>query len=104
MYVCGWLARGPNGVIATTMFNAFQTAETIARDYLIARAASKGVSRAPSSTPELPDLTRQGFGNEKVVSWEDWQAIDAEERRIGSRLGKEREKFVTVADMLKVLG
>jgi len=101
MYVCGWLARGPNGVIATTMFNAFQTAETIARDFLQTAGSGRGDHLA-----ELPDLHKQGFGSgdERVVSWTDWQAIDAEERRIGSKLGKEREKFVQVADMIKVLG
>ncbi|KAK9899639.1 nucleotide-binding domain-containing protein [Cystobasidium minutum MCA 4210] len=95
LYVSGWLARGPNGVIATTMYDAFQTAETIITD---AAAAS-----STKSLPDLPRLPDAGFGNKQVVSWSDWKAIDAEERRRGKALGKEREKFVRVDDMLKVV-
>ena len=78
------------------MYNAFETAELIASDF--------GSVASPEGTlPDLPDLQQAGFGDQKVVSWEDWKAIDAEERRQGEKLGKEREKFVTMDDMLKVL-
>lgn len=82
-------------MIATTMYDAFQTAETIITD---AAAAS-----STKSLPDLPRLPDAGFGNKQVVSWSDWKAIDAEERRRGKALGKEREKFVRVDDMLKVV-
>ena len=35
-----------------------------------------------------------------MVSYHDWAAIDAAEKRRGALLGKPREKFVSVADML----
>ena len=37
------------------------------------------------------------------VSWADWKRIDEEERRRGRAKGKPREKFLSTADMLKVL-
>ena len=35
-----------------------------------------------------------------MVSYRDWAAIDAAEKRRGVPLGKPREKFVSVPDML----
>ena len=37
------------------------------------------------------------------VSWSDWERIDAAEKQNGKKIGKEREKFSTVKDMLEVL-
>lgn len=78
------------------MYNAFETAELIAADL--------AQSPASSDVPDLPDLQQAGFGDQKIVSWEDWQAIDAAERKNGEKLGKEREKFVTAEEMLVALG
>lgn len=87
MYTSGWLARGPNGVIATTMFDAFSTADIVAADL----AASSG-GRPP---PRLDQLSTK-----KLVSWSDWERIDKEERRRGSELGKPREKMTDVQELL----
>ena len=94
LYVSGWLARGPNGVIATTMYDAFTAAETIMSD-----ASSV---EGKDELPPLPFLQDAGFGNKQIINWSDWKAIDAEERRRGALLGKEREKFVRIEDMLHV--
>jgi adrenodoxin-NADP+ reductase len=75
------------------MYDAFSTADTIAHD---AVSFSWGSSA-------LPDLNRDELAGKKaVVTWSDWEAIDAEERERGKRLGKEREKFTDVRDMLRV--
>lgn len=37
------------------------------------------------------------------VSWKEWEAIDAEERRRGKDKGKERSKITSIAEMLKVI-
>jgi adrenodoxin-NADP+ reductase len=78
------------------MYDAFQKAEMIMKD-----ASNEG---SVKDLPDLPKLQDAGYGNQPVVSWDDWKAIDAEERRRGKVLGKEREKFVRVADMLQVVG
>lgn len=48
----------------------------------------------------------KGNSNARVVSWEDWKAIDRAEIERGQKAGtgKEREKFVRREDMLAVLG
>ena len=39
----------------------------------------------------------------RVVSFEDWQKIDAAEVERGQKIGKPREKYVSVDEMLEVL-
>lgn len=41
-------------------------------------------------------------GGGPIVTFDDWLWIDAEELRKGAALGKPREKFVSVKDMLAV--
>lgn len=98
LYVSGWLARGPNGVIATTMYDAFQTAELIMRDF------GRQNSVIDVDIPDVSSIQHSSFGKQRVVSWQNWLAIDAAERKRGVPLGKEREKFVRIQDMLAVLG
>ncbi|MCJ1312073.1 NADPH-adrenodoxin reductase [Agyrium rufum] len=117
LYCAGWVKRGPTGVIASTMADAFQTGDAIARDWL-----GSGISRendpASLSSPVdgggagqdvglkggwdalKGDVAKKGI---RTVSWEDWLRIDEVERRRGKERGKEREKFVRVEDMLRVL-
>ncbi|KAL3418356.1 NADPH:adrenodoxin oxidoreductase, mitochondrial [Phlyctema vagabunda] len=101
MYCAGWVKRGPTGVIASTMQDAFSTADAIAEDW-------------HSQLPFLHEEGGSGLGWDGVkdeaerrgcrrVSWADWKRIDAEERNRGQAVGKEREKFTSIEDMLAVL-
>ncbi|BGP04979.1 NADPH-adrenodoxin reductase [Rhodotorula toruloides] len=94
LYTSGWLARGPTGVIATTMFDAFATADLVAAD--LAQAGQ---------VEEKPEFRIDEYsGGKKVVSWEDWEVIDRIERERGREKGKLREKVVSVEEMLEVVG
>lgn len=92
LYSAGWVARGPVGVIASTMQNAYAVAQVIIDDHL------QGQTRRIEATlpPEIAKSNR-------VVSLQDWQRIDQAELERGKPLGKLREKFTTVPDMLAVL-
>ncbi|KAE9363725.1 NADPH:adrenodoxin oxidoreductase-like protein [Stipitochalara longipes BDJ] len=101
MYCAGWVKRGPTGVIASTMDDAFSTAESIRMDW-------------HGHLPFLNEGKGSGLGWEGVkeeaenrscrrVSWKDWKKIDAVEKSTGQKKGKEREKFTKVEDMLAVL-
>jgi adrenodoxin-NADP+ reductase len=101
MYCAGWVKRGPTGVIASTMEDAFSTAESITMDWY-------------GHLPFLNEGKGSGLGWEGVkeeaekrgcrrVSWGDWKRIDAAEKATGQKKGKEREKFTKVGDMLAVL-
>ncbi|KAL4879161.1 hypothetical protein BJY04DRAFT_194412 [Aspergillus karnatakaensis] len=103
LYCAGWVKRGPTGVIATTMTDAFSTAEAIAAD-----VAASGVSllNGPGESTGLgwegvrPEAEKRGI---RATSWDDWERIDRAERENGAKKDKPREKFGRVEEMLGVL-
>ncbi|CAI7642152.1 hypothetical protein N7533_011824 [Penicillium manginii] len=106
LYCAGWVKRGPTGVIASTMTDAFTTADTIIQD-LTSHASSPGsLLHAPQDSTGLgwdgvkDEVERRGL---RPTSWKDWQRIDAVERERGLQKGKVRDKFGRVDDMLQVL-
>ncbi|ROW05495.1 hypothetical protein VSDG_00205 [Cytospora chrysosperma] len=107
LYCAGWVKRGPTGVIASTMEDAFGTADAIARDWKEGRGflGDAGVveGRGPESDgwKGVESETGRDVSN-AVVDWEGWLAIDKAERDMGQLKGKLREKFTTTQDMLKV--
>ncbi|MEO5798651.1 MAG: FAD-dependent oxidoreductase [Gemmatimonadales bacterium] len=96
LYVCGWIKRGPQGVIGT---NKSDAAETV--DHLIADAATGRLQagRTVAAIDEL--LAERGV---RVTDWNDWQQLDREEQARGAPAGRPREKVTGVAEMLSILG
>ena len=102
MYCAGWVKRGPTGVIASTMQDAFATADAIVEDWY-SRAPFLNADRGGSSfgwDGVKDEAQRRGC---RRVSWQDWRKIDVVERHNGHQKGKEREKFTRIDDMLAVL-
>lgn len=101
MYAAGWVKRGPTGVIASTMADAFVTAETIAKDWAEGLKFNGGVGERKDGWEGVKgEAEKRGV---RRVSWEDWEAIDKAEKKRGEERGKKREKFGSVEEMLKVL-
>ncbi|KAF2708681.1 FAD/NAD(P)-binding domain-containing protein [Pleomassaria siparia CBS 279.74] len=105
LYCAGWVKRGPTGVIASTMADAFTSADVIAEDWN---------ANVPFLNSERSDNRSTGLGWEGVradveakgvraLSWEDWKRIDLAERQRGEKKGKLRDKFGSVEEMLQVL-
>jgi adrenodoxin-NADP+ reductase len=99
VYVAGWAKRGPTGVIASTMEDAFATADCILEDirtveHLSSRSTGQGWDTVKKT------VLMNGF---RPVSWKDWKRIDEAEKMNGQKLGKEREKFSDVSQMLQVI-
>lgn len=90
LYVAGWLATGPSGVILTTMNNSFAVAQTIIHD--IQSGALKCDSIKAGIDPK----------SHRIVTWSDWQKIDKREVENGKKLNKPREKTFSVEEMLKI--
>ena len=104
MYCAGWVKRGPTGVIATTMEDAFATAEAIAYDWEHKVPFLNSQDGPPMEKSGWTALKKQVEAKGiRRVSWADWQKIDAAEKERGARSGKEREKFTSVKEMLEVL-
>lgn len=96
MYCSGWVKRGPVGVIANTMEDAFATAAAISSDWESKGAFLNGGQGWDSLKNEAIS------SGQKTVSWNDWTRIDAAEKQRGRRKGKERVKFTSTQQMLQV--
>ncbi|GJV16635.1 NADPH:adrenodoxin oxidoreductase, mitochondrial isoform X1 [Tanacetum coccineum] len=97
LYVCGWLKRGPTGIIATNLYDAEETVASISEDI-----AKKELTSA-SSKPGREGLSQLLENrNVQVVTFSDWEKIDSEEKRLGSLKGKPREKITDWNDLLQV--
>ena len=97
IYCSGWVKRGPAGVIANTMEDAFATAEAIAMDWERKQPFMAGGQGWDAMKSEAD---RRGL---RSVKWSEWKRIDAAEIERGKAKGKPREKFASVHDMLGVL-
>lgn len=91
MYASGWVKRGPTGVIATTMNDAFETADCVIED-MQRKECGKKVSE------DIVEILR--LNGHQYITWQDWRKIDSIEKERGRVNGKVREKFGTIDDML----
>ncbi len=91
LFVCGWLKRGPTGIIGTNLLDAEQTVDTMVR--------------ARASFPE-PRAGLEGLGallaarGARVVDAAGWARVDAAERAAGCVARKPREKLATLDELL----
>ncbi|XP_060970826.1 NADPH:adrenodoxin oxidoreductase, mitochondrial isoform X1 [Cannabis sativa] len=101
LYVCGWLKRGPSGIIGTNLYCAEETVASISED--VEQGLLKSTSRSPKPGREgLLQLLDDR--NVRVLPFTAWEKIDSEERRRGSINNKPREKLATWEELLKVAG
>lgn len=100
LYVTGWLASGPNGVIGDTMYRAFETVDNAISDLQQQNRLDPDPHRAflddDSFEPRL-------INRKNRIDWNQWKVIDSLERSRGSLRSKPREKILTVHEMLRVL-
>ncbi|MDD2741640.1 MAG: NADP oxidoreductase [Rhodocyclaceae bacterium] len=94
LYTAGWIKRGPSGIIGTNRADALETVATLLGDLESLERDPKPGFSAHFSTLENSKV--------KVVSYQGWQRIDAEERRRGELKGKPREKITDIAEMLSI--
>ena len=97
LYCSGWVKRGPAGVIANTMEDGFATAEAIANDWQNEKPFLTGCDGWKGLKLET------GSRGLRSIGWSDWLKIDNAEKERGRGKGKQREKFTTVPEMLRVL-
>jgi len=95
LYVTGWIKRGPTGIIGTNREDSVFTVNSILADLPHLDAGPK-----PGADRVTALLEDRGM---RVVSYADWQKIDAAEIRRGQPAAKPREKFTRLKEMLDVL-
>lgn len=92
LYCVGWARRGPSGTIGTNRPDSYAVVDCLAEDI--------GEGSGKPGRPALDTLL--GERGLKIVTFRDWQKIEAAEIA-RARAGTPREKFVDVAAMLDVL-
>ena len=97
-YVVGWIKRGPSGVIGTNKKDAQETVDNLLADLEAGRIPEPALASDASGIEELlaerlPDA---------VVSFQDWEAIDAAEKAKGEPVGRPRVKFCRIGEMVEV--
>jgi NADPH-dependent glutamate synthase beta subunit-like oxidoreductase len=92
VYAAGWIKRGPSGVIGTNRADSVATVTTVLDDM-----AGYPPLPKPGRAALLRLLERRSV---RLVSFDDWRAIDVAEKERGLPLGKPREKFTRVPEML----
>jgi len=97
VYAAGWIKRGPSGVIGTNKPDAVETVEQLLADH----------EAGALPTPPMPDaeaivalLRSRGVG---IVTYADWQRLDAVELAEGAKVGRPRIKLTRVKEMLDAL-
>lgn len=80
------------GLIGNTKSDATETIGMLLAD------AASGTLPSPSSDADITEvLSERGI---EYLTWQDWQRLDAAERAMGEREGRERKKFVEWEDMV----
>ncbi|KAL9261143.1 NADPH:adrenodoxin oxidoreductase, mitochondrial-like protein [Drosera capensis] len=97
LYVCGWLKRGPTGIIATNLYCAEETVASITEDLQSGELATASTSPKPGREGLLQLLDGRSV---KVVPFSAWEKIDSEEKRRGSLKNKPREKLSSWEELL----
>ncbi len=96
LYCAGWIKRGPSGVIGTNKADSDATVKKLLEDVEGLTPCEVGDNQAL-----IKYLKGKGM---RIIEYEDWKKIDAAEIERGQKVGKPREKFVSVEEMLAVLG
>lgn len=97
MYVGGWIKRGPTGVIGTNKRDALETVSSMCEDFLAGRHLEPSQPEA-HALEEALRMRQPG-----VVTWKDWERINAVELARGAETNRPRVKLTTVDQMLAVL-
>jgi ferredoxin--NADP+ reductase len=95
-YVVGWIKRGPSGVIGTNKPDAVESAACLLED------AAAGALPAAEADPAALDALLAARGV-RVVTYADWQRLDALEVENGKAAGRPRLKFTRIDEMLEAL-
>ncbi len=95
LYVAGWIKRGPSGTIGINKEDAQDTVNCILED--LSKLSSAKVS------PDQDMVKYIASKGLNPVTFIDWKKIDLAEISRGVHVGKPREKFVTVNDMLSAI-
>ena len=96
-YVVGWIKRGPTGLLGTNKGDSGETVDAMLEDI-------QGLT-APMYDEQEPRAIESFLRSKEAsyLTFSDWKELDLLEIEKGVALGKIRQKFVHLSDMLEAL-
>lgn len=96
MYCAGWAKNGPIGVIASTMRDAFETADAITHDW--------NTTLPDRELDDIESVLSKLKTRVQIIDWEAWKRIEAIETQNGKECDPSRpaRKIVDIDEMLKM--
>ncbi|KAG2377541.1 hypothetical protein C9374_009057 [Naegleria lovaniensis] len=96
VYVCGWLKRGPSGVILSNIYDAEETVESITNDF------SSGALSRSKNDAHTKLVSKLQEKNISYVNFGQYKKLEQFEVNEGQKMGKIREKVLHVPEMLNI--
>jgi ferredoxin/flavodoxin---NADP+ reductase len=96
-YCVGWIKRGPSGVIGTNKPDSVGVVALLIED------ANAGRLNMPASTDPHAILDLLDDHHVEIVTYADWQKLDALEQEAGKAQNRPRVKFTNVDEMMRVV-
>ncbi len=97
LYAAGWIKRGPTGIIGTNKPDALETVEHMLAD------ATEGRILAPSADSGDDIRALLDVRKPTVISFADWQRLDAIELARGEAQNRARVKFTSLEEIQDAL-
>lgn len=94
VYACGWIKRGPVGLIGHTKGCALETVGS-----LLADADDLDPAPVPDPAAVVELLEERGV---RYTTWDGWLQLDKHERGLGEERGRERIKVVPREEMVEL--
>lgn len=101
MYCTGWVKRGPTGIIGANIVDARETVASIVEDIESGKLLEPATDA--DSLEAIQQLILARTPGKQLVTWEDYERLNAEESKRGEAVGKPREKVTSVDEMLRII-
>ncbi len=95
LYCSGWIKRGPSGVLGSNKSDATETVQALVEDIAMMTPCTQRDSTALKTL-----LEKRGV---RIITFDEWKTIDVEEVSRGKDLGKPREKFRYIEEIISFL-
>lgn len=96
IYATGWIKRGPIGLIGHTKSDASETVKNLVED-----VAAQAVLTPTDPTTDGIDTLLESRGVHPI-NWQGWELLDAYERALGEKEGRERIKVSENDEMIAI--
>lgn len=103
LYCTGWVKRGPSGIIGTNIVDARETVSCLVEDIVSGKYLHAESTDEVGGLDAVKRAVLDANPTKQLVSWTDFEKLNAEETKRGASVGKPREKLTSVEEMLAIV-